>query len=93
MNVLLEFGEWLYQRNFSKDDGLQQVHLAIDILLQTENDTTGGAGITCFFRLVFLLILLIIITNSNNNNYGIIIMNNNIYLYNYMTYGRDAKRS
>lgn len=45
-NVLLEFGEWLYQQNFSKDDGKQQVQLAIDILLRTESDMTGEAGIT-----------------------------------------------
>lgn len=80
-NVLLEFGEWLYRQNVSKDDGEQQVHLAIDILLQTERDTTGGAGITCFFRFPLLLILLI--SSSNNDNYGIIIMNsNNIFIYN-----------
>lgn len=49
----------MYMQNFSKDDGEQQVHLAIDILLQTESDTTGGAGRTCFFRFILLLILII----------------------------------
>lgn len=63
-NVLLEFGEWLYQHNLSKDDGQQQVHLAINILLQTESDTTGEAGINssdffyCFQFFFFVLVLI-----------------------------------
>lgn len=60
-NVLLEFGEWLYQQNFSKDDGKQQVHLAIDILLHTESGMTGEAGITSsgFYFLKFFVLVLI----------------------------------
>lgn len=73
-NVLLEFGEWLYWQNVSKDDGQQQVHLAIDTLLQMEGDTTGEEGITCFFRTKLSLLVEVIITIllSNNNDITII---------------------
>ncbi|XP_032397492.1 cilia- and flagella-associated protein 46 isoform X2 [Etheostoma spectabile] len=43
VNLLLEFGEWLYCHNFPKDNAQHQVQWAIDILLHLETEHAEGA--------------------------------------------------
>ncbi|XP_030298554.1 cilia- and flagella-associated protein 46 isoform X3 [Sparus aurata] len=43
VNLLLEFGEWLYCHNFAKADAQHQVQWAIDILLHTDIEQAEGA--------------------------------------------------
>ncbi|XP_073337460.1 cilia- and flagella-associated protein 46 isoform X1 [Pagrus major] len=44
VNLLLEFGEWLYCHNFPKADAQHQVQCAIDILLHMDTEQAEGAG-------------------------------------------------
>lgn len=46
VSLLLEFGEWLYCRNFPRADGQHQVQWAVDILLHMETQQADGAGRT-----------------------------------------------
>ncbi|XP_040906348.1 cilia- and flagella-associated protein 46 [Toxotes jaculatrix] len=43
VNLVLEFGEWLYCNNFPKTSAQQQVQWAIDILLHCESEQAEGA--------------------------------------------------
>lgn len=44
VNLLLEFGEWLYSHNYPRAEAQQQVQWAVDILLHVESEQADGAG-------------------------------------------------
>lgn len=46
VNLMLEFGEWLYCHNFPKARAQHQVQWAIDTILQLEPEQIEGAGET-----------------------------------------------
>lgn len=44
VNLLLEFGEWLYSHNYPRAEAQQQVQWAVDVLLHVHSEQADGAG-------------------------------------------------
>lgn len=44
VNLLLEFGEWLYSHNYPRAEAQQHVQWAVDVLLHVESEQADGAG-------------------------------------------------